>query len=58
MCEFYDTSSYNECREPSAPRVVEKTKANFCDFFQLTNPNALSNAKDDFKSAADALFKK
>jgi hypothetical protein len=58
MCDFYDTSSYNDCRESSAPRIVDKTKANFCDFFRLTNSNGTSNAKDDLMSAADALFKK
>lgn len=34
-CRFYDRSAYNECREPSAERVVEKEKANFCDYFEL-----------------------
>lgn len=58
MCDFYDVSAYNDCREPSAPRVVEKEKANFCDFFRLANPNNTSNAKNDLLSAADALFKK
>jgi hypothetical protein len=32
-CRFYDTSSYNECAEPSAERVLEKDRANFCDYF-------------------------
>ena len=27
-CEFYDVQAYNECREPSAERVVKKEKAN------------------------------
>jgi hypothetical protein len=33
-CTFYDVSAYNECRETSAERVVDKIAANFCDFFQ------------------------
>ncbi len=32
-CKFYDPSAYNECRESSAERVVDKEAANFCDFF-------------------------
>lgn len=58
MCDFFDTSSYNDCREPSAPRVVEKDKANFCDFFKLATPGTSNSSKDDLMSAADALFKK
>jgi hypothetical protein len=33
-CTFHDVTAYNECREPSAERVVDKLAANFCDFFQ------------------------
>ena len=58
MCDFYDPSSYNECREPSAPRIVEKEKSNFCDYFRLSPPGTSLSAKDDLLSAADALFKK
>ncbi|MBI5503382.1 MAG: hypothetical protein HY899_01165 [Deltaproteobacteria bacterium] len=32
-CRFYDASAYNECGEPVAERVVEKDRANFCDYF-------------------------
>jgi hypothetical protein len=32
-CSLYDPSAYNDCREPSAERVVDKQAANFCDFF-------------------------
>jgi len=32
-CRFHDTSAYNECSEPAAERVVEKDRANFCDYF-------------------------
>ncbi len=34
-CEFYDLSAYNECRESSAERVLDKEKSNFCDQFEL-----------------------
>jgi uncharacterized Fe-S cluster-containing radical SAM superfamily protein len=58
MCEFYDKSSYNECREPTAERILEKEKANFCDHFKLSGASNKSNEKEDLLSAADALFKK
>lgn len=36
-CHFYDTSSYNECRETAADRVVDKEKANYCEYFQINS---------------------
>jgi hypothetical protein len=58
MCGFYDPKAYNECKEPTADRILEKEKANFCDHFKLGNMNAASNAKDDVMAQANALFKK
>jgi hypothetical protein len=58
MCEFYDTSAYNECREPTADRILEKEKPNFCDYFKLSGKSSGSNNKDDVMAAANALFKK
>ena len=57
MCEFYDTSAYNECRETAADRIVEKEKANFCDFFILKGSGGGKSSKDDTMAAANALFK-
>ena len=57
MCEFYDKNSYNECREPTAERIVDKEKANFCDFFKLSGSNT-KNEKEDLLAKANALFKK
>ena len=57
MCEFYDKNSYNECKEPTADRVVDKEKANFCDFFKLRG-NAKKDEKQDLLAQANALFKK
>jgi hypothetical protein len=58
MCTFYDQTAYNECREPSADRIVEKEKANFCDFFCLKGVGENSgSAKDDLKNKFDSLFK-
>ena len=59
MCFFFDTASYNECREPTSDRILEKEKANFCDFFKLSDGgNSNNNLKETALSAADALFKK
>tara|TARA_Y100000590_G_scaffold469529_1_gene658039 strand:- start:503082 stop:503381 length:300 start_codon:yes stop_codon:yes gene_type:complete len=56
MCQFYDQSAYNECREPSADRIVEKDKANFCDYFILSGTDG-GNNQSDAEAAANALFK-
>ncbi len=58
-CEHYDRSRYNECTEPVADRVVDKEKANFCDYFKAGN--AISSglsAAEKAKAAAEELFKK
>jgi hypothetical protein len=59
FCKFYDLKSYNECRESSADRVVDKEKENYCDYFQLADklePNSKSKS-DDAKKKLDGLFK-
>jgi len=60
QCEFYDTNAYNECKEPQAERVVDKKRANFCDYFRLaTSANCAgggSNREDALKKLDD-IFK-
>lgn len=34
ICEFHDTRVANECREPIADKVTNKTKANFCGYLR------------------------
>ena len=58
MCQFYDLSCYNECREPCADRIVDKEKANFCDYFRFGKLEVKLEKKQSMLSAADALFKK
>lgn len=58
MCEFYDSKAYNECREPSADRIVEKEKANFCDYFKVGSKDNSNSNNNNIMAAADALFKK
>lgn len=60
-CIHYDPSRYNECTEPVADRVVDKEKANFCDYFKPGNSSSRSNASatpNSARAAAEALFRK
>ena len=57
MCQFYDNTVYNQCREPMAERIIEKEKRNFCDYFTLSGLPG-SSSKKDLLAAANALFKK
>ena len=34
LCRHYDTAKAKQCREPMAEEVKEKTRANFCEWFQ------------------------
>ncbi len=58
MCHYYDKTAYNECNEPMADRVVEKEKANFCDYYQLAGTLKKGPTKADLMAQAQALFKK
>ncbi|EQC51685.1 hypothetical protein M901_2861 [Bacteriovorax sp. DB6_IX] len=57
MCKFYDPTAYNECKETNADRILEKEKANFCDYFILKGGSGSGDEKDDLMAAANALFK-
>jgi hypothetical protein len=54
---FHDPSCDNQCREPQADRVLEKERANFCDYFKpKTGGGSGAPSREDLKAAADALF--
>ena len=55
-CKFYDSTAYNECREPSAERVVDKEKKNFCDYFSPGEVGKTDN-QNNARKALDDLFK-
>jgi hypothetical protein len=40
-----------------ANRVLEKEKANFCDFFKLSAPSSGGDDKNSLLDAANSLFK-
>jgi hypothetical protein len=59
-CMHYDERAYNECREPQADRVLEKTRSNFCDYFSFRSggdrPKGGSSKEDRIKKLDD-IFK-
>lgn len=58
MCEFYEPTAYNECRESNAERILEKEKANFCEYFVLKGGAVnKEEEKKNLYSAANSLFK-
>jgi len=58
MCEFYDNSCYNECREPVANRIKDKEKSNFCTYFKINTENKdFGKSKEDLLAQAAKLFK-
>lgn len=58
MCVFYDVSAYNECRETSADRHLDKEKANFCGHYKLDQSAKYESEKNNALATANALFKK
>ncbi|MBI5446841.1 MAG: hypothetical protein HY900_37205 [Deltaproteobacteria bacterium] len=58
QCEFYAPGAYNDCREPQAERVVDKERANFCDYFRPSSRGGKASTKEDVRAKLDALFKK
>jgi hypothetical protein len=60
-CRFYDLSSYNECAEPNAERILEKDRANFCDYFSPSAAPRTAAApanKPDGLTELEKLFRK
>ncbi|MGB5621344.1 MAG: hypothetical protein WBN65_02525 [Gammaproteobacteria bacterium] len=51
MCRFYDTTVANDCREPVAEPVGDKTRANFCGYLE---PSAVAWQPADNSPAASA----
>ena len=45
MCRFYDVRLAQDCAEPIAEEVKDKTRANFCELFEA-RPAAFSPGED------------
>ncbi len=57
-CRFYQKGRSNDCYEPIAEHVSNKTKANFCDYFE-PGKNTYHTSKQDseeLNKAAEDLF--
>ena len=60
-CEFYDPAYHNQCREPAAEPVVDKDRANFCEYFAPSRGGrsaAAGVAKTAVESKLETLFRK
>jgi hypothetical protein len=58
QCRFYDTRAYNECREPQAERVLDKERANFCDWFATSDAAAAVPSGLGARAELDRLFRR
>jgi hypothetical protein len=59
-CRLYAPGRPNQCFEPQVERVVDKTRANFCEWFEPVQQPAAGTAPDDadaLRSAAERLFR-
>lgn len=59
LCAFYDPNVTKKCREQDAEEVIEKERANFCEYFK-PRPSAYRTGQSAKAQAAkanlDALF--
>jgi len=57
QCRHYDTGKAKQCRELAADEIKDKTRANFCEWFQAgVGGHGGSGGKGSDRSALDALF--
>ena len=58
QCRHYDTGKAKQCRELAADDIRDKTRANFCEWFQARSgqPGTVSGAAGNSRAALDALF--
>lgn len=59
-CRHFAPGRPNDCVEPLAEPVLEKQRANFCEFFEPAHPNNASRPQpspEDLLKAAHDLFK-
>ncbi|MFH1217385.1 MAG: hypothetical protein V1706_12860 [Pseudomonadota bacterium] len=59
-CFFYDLNAENDCREASAELVIDKERANFCEYFRPSDDDQSGEpgAADELKKQLDALFRR
>lgn len=52
QCRFYDSGLSNQCAEPQAEPVLDKERANFCDFFRIAEGGGSAARASKESSAA------
>jgi hypothetical protein len=60
-CRHYDPSYNNQCREPMAERVVDKDRANFCEYFAPATAARRAGAAaspSEARAKLDSMFRK
>jgi len=58
FCLHFEPSAYNQCREMIAERVLDKDKANFCNYFVFDLNSSNSDKKlEEQVNSANSLFK-
>jgi hypothetical protein len=65
-CRFFDPGHNNQCLEPAAEWCPDKTKANFCEFFEMAETSPLGqpgfggaqSEHERARAAFDSLFRK
>lgn len=58
-CAHHDPVAYNECRESNAERVLDRDRANRCDYFRPgAGDGTASEERSRALSSLDSLFKK
>ena len=58
LCRFHDPAVAKSCREPVAEEVKDKTRANFCDYFQPRAGafNAVPDEAAQARARLESLF--
>jgi len=56
MCRHFAPGKAKQCMEPMAEEVKDKTRANFCDWFQAGPNRAAGPSAPGDRSALDSLF--
>jgi hypothetical protein len=57
-CAHYEPGAYNECRETSAERVLDKERANRCEWFAPAADGGGAGEAVSPRSQLERLFKK
>jgi hypothetical protein len=57
-CIHYDSTAYNQCREPNAEWVSDRERGNRCDYFVYGDRSHQSAGGEQARAKLDDLFKK